>query len=543
MISGVISRRWFYSSWLLSLVLIAPVLVLLFESIGAGLDTFSHLWQTVLPDYIYNTLLLGAGVVILAGMLGITSAAFVALTDLPTQNILRWLLLLPLAMPAYLVAYIYTDLFDYAGPIQRFLRHSFNWHSPADYWFFDIRTLPGAIVIIALVLYPYVYMLARGAFEQQDRNLIRAGRLLGLSPIRALIKLSLPLARPAIAVALGLVLMETLADFATVQYFAVNTLTTAVYDTWLGYGDLGAANAIASVLLLFIFIVVVWEQRSRSQLRHQTSRAALAPDLVKLSFSGKFFGLLFCWLLVICGFLLPLILLLIMMVQYSSWASVAALMPSALNSIYVASIVASLSVIIALHLGLFKRLHASKNRHWPQRISGLGYALPGTVLAMAILATFGPIDHSLNNVFSWLGLHKPGLIFSGTVVAIIFAYLVRFSAIANGSVDSGLSQVAASLDKVPATLGATTKTMIRRVHLPLLKRFAIVAWLLVFVESMKELPAVLLLRPFNFETLATSIYQLISDERLEQGAIGAVLIVIFGLIPIIWLNKQKDITS
>ena len=540
MLTGNKNTSWKFFSWFFALALMSPIVVMLLGSINASSDLFSHLWATVLPEYIRNTLVLGVLVALLSFCLGVPAAALISQTNLVMGKQLRWLLMLPLAMPAYLVAYLYTDLFDYAGPVQRLLRAWFDWQSPNDYYFFDIRTIGGAAVVIALVMFPYVYMLTRTAFEQQDRNLLRASRLLGCTERQSFFQMTLPLARPAIAVSLALVTMETLADFATVQYFAVSTLTTAIYDTWLGYSDFAAANALASVLMLFILFIVVAEQRARAGQRHQSSRPNTQHQLKQLSVAQQIMGSIFCWFLVFAGFLLPVILLLVMAIDYADYQQLVALIATGKNSIEIATYTATIATSIALVLALFQRLHQSRFRMLPVQISGFGYAIPGTVLAMAMLATFGPLDHAINDVAKALGFTPPGLILSGTVFAIIFAYIVRFSAIANGTISAGIDQIPKSLDLAPASLGVTTLTAIFRVHLPLLKSSILVAWLLVFVEAMKELPAVLLLRPFNFETLSTQIYQLISDERLEQGALGAILIVLFGLLPIIILNRQKD---
>ncbi len=518
----------------------APIVVMLFASINVSSDLFAHLWSTVLPEYIRNTLGLGILVALLSLCFGVPAAAIISQTNIVMGKQLRWLLMLPLAMPAYLVAYLYTDLFDYAGPVQRVLRAWFDWHSPNDYYFFDIRTLGGAAIVIAFVLFPYVYMLTRTALEQQDRNLLRASRLLGCTERQSFYQIALPLARPAIAVSLALVTMETLADFATVQYFAVNTLTTAIYDTWLGYGDFAAANALASVLMLFILFVVVAEQRARAGQRHQSSRPNTEHQRKQLSLIQQILASMFCWFLVFAGFLLPIILLLNMAIDYADYQQFTALIETGKNSIKIATYSATIATLIALTLALFQRLHQSRGRMIPVQISGFGYAIPGTVLAMAMLATFGPLDHVINDVAKAFDFKAPGLILSGTVFAIVFAFIVRFSAIANGTINAGIGQIPKSLDLAPASLGVKTLPALFRVHLPLLKSSILVAWLLVFVEAMKELPAVLLLRPFNFETLSTQIYQLISDERLEQGALGAILIVLFGLLPIIFLNRQKD---
>lgn len=531
---------WRGVSFLIAITLVFPLLVLLAEGINSSTTLFYHLWQTVLSDYIINTLILGTVVVLLSIVFGVISAALIVHTNIAGKTILRWLLMLPLAMPAYLVAYLYTDLFDYAGPVQRSLRLWFNWQSPNEYWFFDIRTLGGASIVIALVLFPYVYMLARTAFEQQDQNLIKASRLLGLSAKQSFFKLVLPLARPAIAVAASLVLMETLADFATVQYFAVNTLTTAIYDTWLGYGDLSTANALASILMLFILFAVVTEQRARAGQAHQSNRINKTHQIIILSFTTQILASSFCWFLAIAGFILPFILLLAMAFQYSNSEQLFALIPSAINSVNLAFWAASLSITLALTFALFKRLGSDKWRSLPMKISGFGYAIPGTVLAMAMMSTLAPIDYAINDLAKLFEFSPPGLILSGSVFAIIFAYIVRFSAIANGTIDSGIKQIPRSIDFAPASLGASLIKTLRNIHLPLLKPSMLVAWLLVFVEAMKELPAVLLLRPFNFESLSTQIYQLISDEMLEQGSLGAIIIVLLGLLPIIWLNKNRD---
>lgn len=540
MISGNRSKVWRIVSWVIASIIVLPIFIMLGSGFSATTELFSHLWDTVLPTYILNTLYLALIVGVLSTVFGVISAALITQTNIKAKNTLRWLLMLPLAMPAYLVAYLYTDLFDYAGPVQRYLRSTFNWESPVDYWFFDIRTLFGAGVVISLVLFPYVYMLTRTAFEQQDRNLHRASRLLGLTTSQSFYKVGLPLARPAIAIAISLVMMETLADFATVQYFAVNTLTTAVYDTWLGYGDLSTANALASLLMLIVLFVVLLEQKARMNQRHQSNRPISDTQVIELTASQQWLASFFCWILAILGFLLPLTLLVIMAVEYANIEQLHTLLSTGFNSIELAIYTATIATTIALVLVLYKRLHQDKLKAIPVNASGFGYAIPGTVLAMAMLATFGPLDNYINDLAANFGFEEPGLILSGTIFAIVFAFVVRFSAIANGTISGGVEQISASIDLAPASLGVRRLKGILTVHIPLLKSSLFVAWLLVFVEAMKELPAVLLLRPFNFDTLSTQIYQLISDERLEQGAIGAILIVAFGLIPIIWLNRNEE---
>ncbi len=512
---------------------------MLTSGIFVSSELFSHLWQSVLPTYISNTLILAVLVVFIALLFGVPCAIIISQTNVVGRRYLRWLLMLPLAMPAYLVAYLYTDLFDYAGPVQRALRAYFQWQSPSDYWFFDIRTITGAAIMLALVLFPYVYMLVRTAFECQDQQLLRASRSLGYSFSKSFIKVALPLARPAIAIAASLVLMETLADFATVQYFAVNTLTTAIYDTWLEYGDLSTANALASILMLFVLFAVVAEQKARAGHRHQSNRPNNHIQLRQLSTGQHLLFAGYCWLLVLAGFVIPCLLLVQMAIDYATLTQLQQLLSSGLNSVKVSVFTATITTLIALLLVLFNRLHSHTWRKYPLQISGVGYAIPGTVLAMAMLATFGPLDHWLNDLAKALSFSGPGLLLSGSIFAIVFALVVRFAAIANGTIQSGVEQIPASLDIAPASLGVGLGRSLLKVHLPILKSSIFVAWLLVFVEAMKELPAVLLLRPFNFDTLSTQIYQLISDEQLERGALGALLIVLFGLLPIIYLNKRE----
>jgi iron(III) transport system permease protein len=293
-------------------------------------------------------------------------------------------------------------------------------------------------------------------------------------------------------------------------------------------------------LMLLVLFVVLAEQRSRAGLRHQSARPNVNRELITLSVSQQLIASIFCWALVILGFLLPLTLLIIMAVQYSDVEQLSVLLSTGINSLKVSVSAATIAVVIALSLGLYQRLHNDKYRKIPQIISGFGYAVPGTVLAMAMLSTLGPLDHWINGAAEFLGFSAPGLILSGSLFAIIFALVVRFSAIANGTIASGIKQIPQSLDYAPATLGVNLTGSLAKVHLPILRPAILVAWLLVFVEAMKELPAVLLLRPFNFETLSSQIYQLISDEMLEQGALGAILIVLFGLLPIVLLNKSKD---
>jgi iron(III) transport system permease protein len=444
-------------------------------------------------------------------------------------------------MPSYIVAYVYTDLFDYSGPVQAGLRTLFDWQGPGDYWFPAIRSLGGAAWVLALVLFPYVYLLARASFLEQSVSLIHSSRLLGSSPWQSFRRISLPLARPAIMVAVSLVAMETLADFATVHFFAINTLTTAVYDTWLGYGSLATAAKLSCLMLLAVVLLIAFERRSRSRQQvFQKSMGHEPPLRYPLKGGLRWLAGLWCWGLVLAGFALPFAILLDYGVRYFALSWTPEFVRFAGNSLLISALTALLAMGVALLLGFFRRLDGGIKSLIPLRLAALGYAMPGTVLAIGVLVPLTALDFGINDLAEWLGLQGPGLLLTGTLTAIVFGYLVRFVAIAIGSVESSLGKVSPSLDMAARSLGQGAGGMLRRVHLPLVRRGLFAGAMLVFIESMKELPAALLLRPFNFETLATHVYQFVSDEMLERGALGAIVIVLVGLLPLIWVNRSLD---
>ncbi len=536
-----LSKKWPAFSWLLSLLLFLPLLAIVWQSFGDDQDVFAQLWATVLPDYLVNTLLIVLGVALLSAVIGVPIAWLVAMCQFPARRFYVWGMLLPLAMPSYVVAFVYTDLLEYAGPIQTSLRSYFGWSNAQDYAFFDVRTLSGAAVMLALVLYPYVYLLARTAFLEQSQSLVQSARLLGCSPWRSFWRISLPLARPAIAISVALVAMESLADFAVVHYFAVPTLTTAVYDTWLGYGSLAAAARLSVVMLAVLFILISIERIGRNKQRHY-QRGSGQEKVVRHQLTGikGIAASVFCGVIFMAGFGVPFISLLDMAINYfdQSWNS--QFLEYSFNSLLLASTVALICLIIAIVLGFFKRLSASKSSDLAPKLASTGYALPGTVLAIGVLIPLSLFDHGINHFFESFGIDGPGLLLSGTVFAIAAGYVVRFSAIAIGSVESSLNKVSPSIDMVTMTLGLSPLKMLFKVHLPLIKKGCFAGALLVFIESMKELPAALLLRPFDYETLATYVYQFVSDEQLEHGALAAIVIVIVGLIPLIFLNRSLE---
>lgn len=532
---------WQSSSWVLSLLLVLPILAIFYTALGDSDEVFSHLMSTVMGTYAANTVWLVLGTSVLALLLGLPSAWIMAMCRIPGEKILQWALVLPLAMPGYIVGYIYTNWFDYAGPVQIFLRDVFGWETIHDYWFPNIRSLGGACVVLALVLYPYIYLLARAAFMEQSVSLLQSARLLRCSPWQSFRRISLPLARPSIAVALSLVAMETLGDFGTVSYFAVNTLTTAVYDTWLGYSNLNAAAKISSLMLLVIFFLISTERFSRRKQKLFQQQFEHGDD-VRYTLTGakKWCAIIWCWGLVCMAFAFPLLQLCYYAWHYFAESWTTQFLQYSLNSLSVSIIAAVVAVILALIVNFYRRLDGSKYTAVPMRLASMGYAVPGTVLAIGVIIPLTSVDHLVNDLARSYELGRPGLIFSGTMFAIIFAFVVRFAAVAIGSIESSLAKISPSLDMASKTMGYASTAMLRRVHLPLIRRGCLIAGLLVFIESMKELNAALLLRPFNFETLATYVFNFASDEQLEQAALPAILLVIVGLIPLVMINRSLE---
>ncbi|EKO3433516.1 iron ABC transporter permease [Vibrio fluvialis] len=531
---------WKTSSVALATLLVLPILAIFVTAIGQTDDVFAHLMSTVMPTYAFNTVVLTLSVMVLALLFGIPSAWLMAMCRLPGEKVLQWALVLPLAIPGYIVGYIFTGWFDYAGPIQVWLRAQTGWMA-GEYYFPDIRSLAGASIVLALVLYPYVYLMCRAAFMEQNVSLLQSARLLKCSPWESFRRISLPLVRPSIAVALSLVAMETVGDFGTVSYFAVNTLTTAVYDTWMNYSNLTAAAKISAVMLVIVLLLLSAERYSRRRQKLYQSQFNSHEDF-RYALRGwkKWLALLWCWGLVCVAFIFPLLQLLSYAYTYFEQSWTAEFREYALNSLQVSLSAAVIGVAVALVVNFYSRLKSNRVSVALMRLSSMGYAVPGTVLAIGVMVPVLTLDHAVNDVAKAMQWGRPGLIFSGTMFAIIFALIVRFSAVAIGSIESSLNKISPSLDMAARTMGCQANAMLWRVHLPLVRRGALIAGLLVFIESMKELNAALLLRPFNFETLATYVYNYASDEHLELAALPAVLLVLVGLIPLVVVNRSLE---
>lgn len=500
--------------------------------------TWQHLLATVLPDYVVATLWLCAGVGLGVAALGVGTAWLVTRYEFPGRSTFEWALLLPLAMPAYVMAYAYTDLLQFVGPVQAWLRETFGWRR-GDYWFPEVRSLGGAVAMFALVLYPYVYMLARTAFLERAGGMIEVGRTLGLTPFQAFRRLSLPLARPAIAAGVALALMETLADYGTVSYFGVQTFTTGIYRAWFSLGDRTAAAQLAMVLLGFVVLVLLLEKLSRGGSRYHDGTLR-SRGVVRLPLRGPraALAMLGCALPLAGGFLLPAGLMLHMALTEGDAQFGPRFLTLAGNSVLVAGVTALLATALALLIAHAARVDRHASTQWAHRVAGLGYALPGSVIAVGVLIPVTQLDHTLAALLREAFGVKAGLLFTGSIAALVYACLVRYLTAALQAMDAGLARITPRMEQAARMLGHTPAQTLWRVHLPLLRGSALTAALLVFIDVMKELPATLVMRPFNFDTLATQAYTLASDERLAEASTSALAIVAVGLAPMVLLCRH-----
>jgi len=536
-------RRWRRpDAWrsgvvLTALILALPVLVVFAHLLLPSGEVWQHLRETVLRDYVFNSLLLMLGVGIGVLLIGVPTAWLVSLCEFPGRRLFQWALLLPLAMPAYIIAYTYTGMLDFPGPVQTQLRDWFGW-GYGDYWFPEIRSLSGAVIMLSLVLYPYVYLLARAAFLEQSVCVLEVSRTLGNGPWAGFYHVALPLARPAIITGLSLALMETLADYGTVAYFGVSTFTTGIFRTWFGMGEPGAAAQLAAVLMSFVFVLILLERWSRRRARfHHTSNRYTQLPRYRLQGWRRSAALAACILPVLLGFLLPAI-------QLTAWAAGTTdvwMTPEFLrltwNSLGLAAITAVLAVLLALFMAYGQRLRPAWSNTLALRVAGMGYAVPGTVIAVGVMLPFAWIDNTLDAWMRETFDISTGLVLSGTLVALVFAYCVRFLAVSLNTVEAALGKIKPSMDDAARSLGMAPNRVLRAVHMPIMRGSLLTAVLLVFVDVLKELPATLILRPFNFNTLAVRTFEMASDERLADAASAALAIVIAGIIPVILLSR------
>jgi iron(III) transport system permease protein len=533
------SKRWLITAAVTTSIVALPVLSVLILALFPEENIWPHLLDTTLPRYLVTTLQLMAGVAFITLVIGLASAWAVTMCDFPGRKFFEWAMLLPFAVPAYVIAYVYTSLLDYAGPVQTAMRDWFGWHNAADYWFPEIRSLEGATLMIGLVLYPYVYLLARAAFLEQSPSLFAVSRSLGHSAISTFFRVVLPIARPAVAVGLSLVLMETLNDFGTVDFFAVQTLTAGLFDTWMNLGNLGGAAQIATTMLAFVVILVTLERYSRRKQQQFAARDNREPiRRFTLSRPRQWVCVAVCAVPVIFGFLLPAATLGHYAWEYFDESWNPDFVRNTLNSLFLSGIAALTTLIIGVTLAYSRRLHDTRGMRVMMRLSSLGYAMPGAVLAVGVIVPLAGFDNWVDGILRDNFGVSSGLLLSGTAFALVFAYTVRFLAVSAGSVESALQKITPSMDMASRSLGHTPGNTLLKVHLPMLRGTLITAALVVFVDCMKELPATLILRPFNFETLATYVYQFASDEKLAHSALPALIIVLAGIIPIILMSKS-----
>lgn len=487
-----------------------------------------------MPRYLSNSVLMMLGVAVCTGIIGTGTAWIVATRDFAGRHILQYALLAPLAIPSYVAAYALVDTLEYSGIVQTTLRDIFGWQTARDYWFPEIRSRWAGIMVMSLALYPYVYLLAKGAFLSQGSAMGNVSRTLGASPARTFWRVSLPLARPAIVAGLAIVMMEVLNDFGTVEFFAIQTLTTGIFSLWLEASDRGGAAQVATMMLTMVLLLVVLEKYSRARRRyHGLNRSDRPRPLQK---TGTLAGL---WLAAVCavpvigGFVLPLIVM-ITSGDSAGWID-ASLWRAAANTAVLGFSAAVLVVLGAIFLTQALRYSKSPVLARIAPITTIGYAAPGAVLAIGLLFPLGAVDNWVADTIQALTGADPGLLLTGTAFSIVLAYAVRFFAIGQGAVDSAMAQVSPAMDDAARTLGRRRWAILRLIHLPLIRGSVATALVLVFVDSVKELPATLMLRPFNFDTLATRVYNYASTEDLERAAPAAVLVTLAGLIPILIL--------
>jgi iron(III) transport system permease protein len=539
--SGFARRAWSVLGLAVAAILLVPIVFVFASIFQPDKGAWAHIASTVLPDLVQNSLglVLFVGVGVIA--IGTVTAWLTANREFTGRRMLEWALILPLAVPAYVMAYAYTDALQYAGPLQSAVRETFGWQTKSDYWFPEIRSLGGAAAMLMFVLYPYVYMLARVAFIEQSATLAEAGRTFGYSSTRLFFKVSLPLARPAIAAGTALALMETLADYGTVSYFGVNTFTTGIFNAWFSQDDRVSAAKLAAMLMFVVVAMIAAEQWARRRSRYYQQSRGTHTRLVLTGWRA-WLATITCATPVMIGFAIPVIILMRLAVADGKLVLNEHFFTLAFNSFSLAALTAFCGVAMALWLAYAARSSnsvwtAHMNR-WVNRLVGLGYAIPGTIIAVGVLIPLVKLDHLLVDTLNRWFHASFGLVLTGGIMVLVYAYLIRFLAIALHTVEAGLCKITPHMDDAARSLGSSQRDVVRRVHLPLLRVSLVTAALLVFVDVMKELPATLVMRPFNFDTLAVNTYVLAKDERLAEAALPALAIVLVGLLPVALASRR-----
>nr|WP_245964083.1 iron ABC transporter permease [Roseovarius spongiae] len=525
-------------AWAVAILCVAPIFAAAAAAWTGDLQTWKVILASVLPRYTANTLalvvLVGGG----AAVIGTATAWLVTVYRFPGVRLLEVALALPLAFPAYVLAYAYTSLLDHPGPVQTMLREVTGW-GPRDYWFPEIRSLGGAALMLVIVLYPYVYLLARASFRQQSSNAFLVARTLGNSPGAAFWRVALPMARPAIVGGTLLVIMETIADFGTVAFFNVQTFATGIYQAWFSLGDRAAAAQLSLCLLSFALLLAGLERAQRGRARRAGRGGARFEALAKPRLTGLrgWGATALCLVPVLLGFVIPVIML-----GHMAWGSGQSLLdPRYLgfirNSVVLAGVAAGLTVLGAILIGFRARTRPGRTSRLLLVGAGLGYAVPGGVIAVGLMVPLAALDNYIDAVMEARFGISTGLLITGSIWLMVMAYMVRFIAAALNAYDSGMATVPMHYDAIARSLGQGAPKLLWRVHLPVARTSVLTALLIVFVDVMKELPATLILHPFNFQTLAVQAYRLAADERLAEAAVPSLALVAFGLVPVALLCR------
>jgi len=531
---------WKTFSYAVAAVVLLPILVIFTQwaTVGNGeQEIWQHLFNTKLDRLLGNTLLLLVGVGIGVSLLGVSLAWLCSVCEFPGRRFFEWALMLPLAIPGYVMAFVFLGLLNYAGPVQSSLRSWFG----SQVYFPDVQGAGAVIIVLTLVLYPYVYMLARSAFVAQGRQLMDAGRILGQSYWKAFFRLAVPVARPAIVAGLALALMETLADFGAVSVFNFDTFTTAIYDAWYGLFNLAVAAQLASLLLLFVAVVLVLEQKGRAQARY-SQKNSQPMRVYRLTGGRAFAATGFCLMIFLLAFILPLMQLLLWCLEVIAEELDRRYWGFLFNTLGLGFIAALATTVFALVLAYVKRLPAKKaEKRWQNlviRVSTLGYALPGSVLAVGIILSFTYLDQlmiqSAQSLFSWN--IRPFLV--GSLFALVLAYCTRFMAVAFAPLEAGFERINPSIIEAAKSLGGSPGRLLRQVYVPLLRPGLFTALIIVFVDVMKEMPATLIMRPFGWDTLAVRIYQMTAEGQWERASLPSVTLILLGLIPVFMLIRS-----
>jgi len=543
--SGGSGRGWSLAAVLVALLVLAPLASLAIAASDADLSHWTHLVRTVIPTALVNTTVLLLGVGVLVTCLGTGAAWLVTAYDFPSRRTLVWALLLPLAVPTYIIAFAYLDLWHPIGPIQTAIRTLLGYDSPRQFRLPDLRSIYGAIFVLGFVLYPYVYLSTRAMFMTQAASLLEAAHTLGAGRVAVFTRVALPLARPAIAVGVSLALLETLNDIGASEFLGVQSLTVSIYSTWVTRSNLAGAAQISLAMLLLVVALILLERHGRKRQRYANTRTTAPLRPRRLTGSVAVAAMALGWLPVVIGFVLPALYLLTESIKYLHVTGQVSdqLMMSAINTVVIALAATVITVAAGLTVAWAGRNLRDSTGFNPMRactrIASLGYAVPGTVLAIGLLAPLSAVDGLLNRVIGVFTDHAPGLILMGSTGGLLIAYSLRFLAVSAGALEAGLARIPVSLEQAARLLGETGTGTLRRVHLPLLRQALAAGALLVFVDAMKELPATLLLRPMNFESLATWLYAEAARGTYEEGAIAALAIVVVGLLPVIWLARTN----